>query len=126
MSADNRLKPTHIQKSWECVWNVHTHISHTKKTTNEGKTKMNKDTNETVMITVRTAWVAMEMLNDMLDWVEFLDDETRRQIIALDELVRVLDAESVITDKRDKIIAERQREWAERQATEKAKTKAVK
>jgi len=96
------------------------------KTTTEGKTKMNKDTNETVNITIRTAWVAMEMLNEMLDWVEFLDDETRRQIIALDELVRVLDAESVITEKRDKIIAERQREWAERQATEKAKTKAVK
>ena len=87
---------------------------------------MNKDTDETINITIRTAWVAMEMLNEMLDWVEFLDDETRRQIIALDELVRVLDAESFITDKRDKVIAERQKEWAERQAAEKAKTKAVK
>jgi hypothetical protein len=87
---------------------------------------MNKDTNETITVTIRTAWVAMEMLNEMLDWVEFLDDETRRQIIALDELVRVLDAESFITDKRDKVIAERQKEWAERQAAEKAKTKAVK
>jgi hypothetical protein len=87
---------------------------------------MNKETNETINITIRTAWVAMEMLNEMLDWVEFLDDETRRQIIALDELVRVLDAESFITDKRDKVIAERNAEWQKLQAAEKAKTKAVK
>jgi hypothetical protein len=87
---------------------------------------MNKETNETINITTRSAWVCLELLHDMLDWVEFLDDETRRQVIALDELVRVLDAETFITDKRDKVIAERQREWAERQANDKAKTKAVK
>ena len=40
MSAGNRLKPTHTPKNWECVWNVHTHISRTKDQTTEGKTKM--------------------------------------------------------------------------------------
>lgn len=77
---------------------------------------MNTEKNETVNITTKTAWVALELIHDMLDWVEFLDDETRRQVIALDELVRVLDAETFITDKRDKVIAERQAEWQNRQA----------
>lgn len=73
---------------------------------------------ETIELTKTSAWVALELLHDMLEWVEFLDDETRRQVIALDELVRALDAESFITDKRDKVIAERQAEWQARQAKE--------
>jgi hypothetical protein len=40
MSAGNRLKPTHTQRNWGCVSNVHTPISHTKDQTNEGKKQM--------------------------------------------------------------------------------------
>jgi hypothetical protein len=66
----------------------------------------------------------LELLTEILDWVEFLDEDTRKQIIALDELVRVLDAEKLITDKKDAVIAERQKEWKERQAKENAETES--
>jgi hypothetical protein len=81
---------------------------------------MNNTENETVSISKQSAWACLELLNEILDWVEFLDEDTRKQIIALDELVKALDAEQLITDKRDAVIAERQREWKERQATENA------
>lgn len=77
---------------------------------------------ETVNITKQSAWACLELLTEILDWVEFLDEDTRKQIIALDELVRVLDAEKLITDKKDAVIAERQREWKERQAQENAES----
>ena len=86
---------------------------------------MNKETNETVNITTKTAWAALELMHDMLEWVEFLDDETRRQIIALDELVKALDAESFITGKRDEVITQRQKEWQEKQAEIKNQDEAV-
>lgn len=73
---------------------------------------------ETIELSKTSAWVALERLHDWLEYVEWLDDETRRDIIALDELVKALDAETFITDKRDKVIAERQAEWAARQAKE--------
>lgn len=82
---------------------------------------MNNNT-ETVNITKHSAWACLELLHDILDWVEFLDEDTRKQIIALDELVKALDAEKYITDKKDAIIAERQREWKERQAKEDAES----
>jgi hypothetical protein len=84
---------------------------------------MNK--NEKIEITKTTAWVALERLYDWLEYIEWLDDETRRDVIALDELVRALDGEQYIADKRDKVIAERHAEWAARKAKEEeeAKTK---
>jgi hypothetical protein len=83
---------------------------------------MNNAQNETVNITKQSAWACMELLTEILDWVEFLDEDTRKQIIALDELVRALDAERFITDKKDAVIAERQREWKDRQAKENAES----
>ena len=84
---------------------------------------MNKDKNETIEIKKATAWAALERLHDWLEYIEWLDDETRRDVIALDDLIRALDAEAFITDKRDKVIAERQAEWAARKAQEEAKNK---
>jgi hypothetical protein len=80
---------------------------------------------EKIEITTKTAWVALERLYDWLEYIEWLDDETRRDVIALDELVRALDGEQYIADKRDKVIAERHAEWAARKAKEEeeAKTK---
>jgi len=86
---------------------------------------MNNAQNETVIITKQSAWACMELLTDILDWVEFLDEDTRKQIIALDELVKQLDAEKFITDKKDAVIAERQREWRERQAQENAESEGA-
>lgn len=55
--------------------------------------------NEKIQITKTTAWVALEFMADYLEWVDRLDDKTRRDIIAFDELVRELDAEQFLTDK---------------------------
>ena len=79
-----------------------------------------------IEITKTTAWVALERMHDWLEYIEWLDDETRRDVIALDELVRALDAEAFITDKRDKVIAERHAEWAARKAEEEAKQEEAK
>ena len=78
---------------------------------------MNK--NETIEITKTTAWVALERLHDWLEWIDDLDAATRRDIIALDELVRTLDAEQYLTDK----TAERQ---ARMQEANKAHLEAMK
>ena len=84
---------------------------------------MNKDKNETVEITIRTAWIALERLHDWLEYIDCLDDKTRRDIAALDELVQALDAEGFITDKRDKAQALAVAEWKARQAEEESKKK---
>ena len=84
---------------------------------------MNKDKNETVEITVRTAWIALERLHEWLEYIDCLDDKTRRDIKALDELVQALDAEGFITDKRDKAQALAVAEWKARQAKEESKKK---
>ena len=84
---------------------------------------MNEDKNETIEITVKSAWVAMECLHDWLEYVDCLDDETRRQVVALDELVQALDAESFITEERDKVRALQEAQWKARQAEEEAKKK---
>jgi hypothetical protein len=76
--------------------------------------------NEKIEITKTTAWVALERLYEWLEYIEWLDDETRRDVIALDELVRALDGEQYIADKRDKVIAERAAEWAAHKAKEDA------
>jgi hypothetical protein len=52
-----------------------------------------------IEITTKTAWIALERLHDWLEWIDNLDDATRRDIIALDELVRALDAEQYLADK---------------------------
>ena len=60
---------------------------------------MQTENNKKVEISIKTAWVALERLNDWLEWVDLLDEATRRDIIALDELVRALDAEQYLADK---------------------------
>lgn len=60
---------------------------------------MQTENNNKIEISIKTAWVALERLNDWLEWVELLDDATRRDIIALDELVRALDAEEYLATK---------------------------
>jgi hypothetical protein len=60
---------------------------------------MNTNENEKIEITTKTAWIALERLHDWLEWIDTLDDATRRDIIALDELVRALDAEQYLADK---------------------------
>jgi hypothetical protein len=84
---------------------------------------MNKDKNETIEIKKATAWVALERMHDWLEYIEWLDDDTRRDVIAFDDLIRALDAESFITEKREKANAERAAEWAKRKAEEEAKKK---
>ena len=84
---------------------------------------MNKDKNETIEIKKATAWVALERLHDWLEYIEWLDDSTRRDVIALDDLIKALDAESFITEKREKQEAHRAAEWAKRKAEEEAKNK---
>ena len=84
---------------------------------------MNKHKEEPIEISVKTAWIALECLHDWLEYVDCLDDETRRKIAALDELVQALDAEGFITDKRDKERARAEAAWKARQAEEEAKNK---
>lgn len=87
---------------------------------------MNKDKNETVEISLKTAWIALERMHDWLEYIDYLDDQTRRDIAAFDELVRALDAEDFITDKRDKAQALAAAQWKARQAEEEAKKKKAK
>jgi hypothetical protein len=79
--------------------------------------------NEKVEISTKTAWVALEFMHDYLEWIDRLDDETRRNVIALDELVRVLDAEPFLTDKWFKAQEENARlnEMHQKAKTEKTK-----
>ncbi len=64
---------------------------------------------EKITITEATARRAMLRLGDWLEWVEELDAETRADILALDELIKTLDAE----DEYQKAIDEK-RETAQR------------
>lgn len=50
--------------------------------------------NKQITITEATARRAMLRLGDWLEWVEDLDAETRADILALDELIKALDAEA--------------------------------
>jgi hypothetical protein len=60
---------------------------------------MQNNNTEKVEISKTSAWVALERLHDWLEWIDELDAATRRDIIALDELVRTLDAEQYLIDK---------------------------
>jgi hypothetical protein len=55
--------------------------------------------NEKVEISKTTAWAILEAMSDWLEWIDRLDERTRRDVIALDELVKALDAEQHLTDK---------------------------
>jgi len=94
----------------------------TKQTTKKGISNMKKH-EDPIEISVKTAWVAMECLQGWLEYIDCLDDATRRQIIALDELVQALDAETFITEERDKLRALHEAQWKARQAEEEAKKK---
>lgn len=59
--------------------------------------------NKQITITEATARRAMERLTDWLEWVEDLDAGTRADVIALDELIKVLGAE----DEYEKMLQER-------------------
>jgi hypothetical protein len=50
--------------------------------------------NKAITITEATARRAMLRLGDWLEWIEDLDAETRADIIALDELIKALDAQT--------------------------------
>jgi hypothetical protein len=49
--------------------------------------------NKEITITEATARRAMLRLGDWLEWVEDMDKETRADVVALDELIKALDAE---------------------------------
>jgi hypothetical protein len=54
--------------------------------------------NKQITITEASARRAMVRLGDWLEWVEDLDTETRADIVALDELIKALDAETEYQD----------------------------
>lgn len=49
---------------------------------------------DNITITEATARRALARLTDWLEWVEDLDAETRADVLALDELIKALDAET--------------------------------
>jgi len=53
----------------------------------------------TITISEQAAQVCLDVLTDWLDYVDTLDAKTRREIIALDELVNALDAEEWLVNK---------------------------
>lgn len=59
-----------------------------------------------ISITEKTARLALDALLDWLDYIEFLDSDTRQRVIAVDELIRELEAEDYIAEK---IAAEQER-----------------
>jgi hypothetical protein len=91
-----------------------------KQQTTKGKTKMD---NKQITITETTARRAMERLSDWLEWVEDLDAETRADILALDELIKALDAEAeyqkLLDEKRERMIQNNKARAAKKE-TEKA------
>ena len=75
---------------------------------------------ETVTISRRSAEA---LLARMIDWCEYVEDisaDTRADIIALDELVNVLDAEHIIEAKHAEEMQRRQRMWEEQKAAKAA------
>jgi hypothetical protein len=85
------------------------------------KKEREKMNNEQITITKATAQRALDRLADWLEWVEDLDKETRADILALDELIKALDAEDNFQEK-----IERNRQRArELNASYQASTQAV-
>jgi hypothetical protein len=76
--------------------------------------------NKEITITETTARRAMARLSDWLEWVEDLDAETRADVIALDELIKALDAEAEHQTALDERRATAQRLHAEHQERKKA------
>jgi hypothetical protein len=76
--------------------------------------------NKEITITEATARRALERLTDWLEWVEDLDAGTRADVLALDELIKALDAE----DEYEKMLQDRreraQKAHQEHQARKKA------
>lgn len=81
---------------------------------------MNEYKNETIELTKGSAWALLERIEDWLQWTDRLDADTRRDIAAMDELVRALDAEEYL----DKKWYERQAEHAAHMAQYHAKQEA--
>jgi hypothetical protein len=89
----------------------------TKQTTKKGISNMNKDKNETIEITVKSAWALLIRIEEWLQWTDRLDAQTRLDIAAMDELVKLLDAEDYL----DKQWYARQAEHEKHMAAYKAK-----
>ena len=78
--------------------------------------------NKEITITEATARRAMARLSDWLEWVEDLDAETRADILALDELIKALDAEAEYQKALDERRATAQRLHAEHQERKNAES----
>jgi hypothetical protein len=78
---------------------------------------MNEYANEKIELTKGSAWAILEQLEEWLQWTDRLDADTRRLIGAMDELVRVLEAEDYL----DKQWYARQAEHEKHVAAYKAK-----
>jgi hypothetical protein len=76
--------------------------------------------NKQITITEATARRAMERLNDWLEWVEDLDAETRADVIALDEIIKALDAEAeyqkLLDERRERMIQNNKARAAKKEA----------
>ena len=81
---------------------------------------MIKDKNELIELTKGSAWALLERIEEWLQWTDRLDAETRRDIAAMDELVRVLDAEEFLTKRWYERQAEHERHLAAHKAKEEA------
>ena len=75
---------------------------------------MQNNNTEKIEITKTTAWALLERMNDWLEWIDRLDAETRRDVKALDELIRALDAEHYMDE-----------QWSKRQAEQQASYQAA-
>lgn len=53
---------------------------------------------ENIEISKKSGYVILTMMTDWLEYADELDAKTRKEIIALDELIAALDAEQWITD----------------------------
>ena len=80
---------------------------------------MNNKT-ETVEISKASAWAILKQLEEWLQWTDRLDAETRAHISAMDELVRVLDAEDYLTQQWFKRQAEHEKHLADYKAKQEA------
>jgi hypothetical protein len=81
---------------------------------------MNENKNETIEITVKSAWALLIRIEEWLQWTDRLDAQTRLDIAAMDELVKLLDAEDYL----DQQWYERQAEHEKHLAAYKAKQEA--
>lgn len=76
-----------------------------------------------ITITEQTARVCLDALADWLEFVDTLDKETRQRVIALDELIRELEAEDYMAEKEEAQRQEHRRMMEEHAARQKAEGK---